>query len=182
MKPYSDNDIIDLMATRIESAMTQSGWKYPVIQLNQPTQQGAPSEPAVFFQKIGDKFYGSPARRLDYDANLDIYNDNEIQICESTFQITSLVIQHPGNTDIPTASDVINYTKMYLQHAASIRYFKNLEIGMLRILNATNYYFTDDKSRFEANPAIELTLRYSRVMTMTVGAVHMVIDSGEYPV
>jgi hypothetical protein len=195
-----DNALINLFATRLEAAALAGGWlsgglPYAVVQKNPPTQEGVPTAPTIFFEKLFDDVYGWPA--LDYEHNVAVppatqgtFTDTENQWCETTFQVSALVIQDPNDLTIPTASDVVNYVNRFLHTRASIEYFKGSSVSMLRVTKVRNPYFEDDRNTYEANPSFDITLCHQNSIQDTVPATNIVTgkavpgytNNGIYPV
>lgn len=76
-----DNALIDLLATILEQGLAHANLNMPVVQLNQPTQQGI--EPnTVYFQKLFDDRYGWAANskqvRYKYDYKTDPTGNNPV--------------------------------------------------------------------------------------------------------
>ncbi len=113
----TDNQLISVLSAQLETASANAGWNYPVLQKDQPTQQGVPYDPTIFFEKLFDYEYGYPMLRPTYQPNTPqgkTFNNKEVQWIETTFQISAFVIQEPEDLSIPTASDVTSYLKRYL--------------------------------------------------------------------
>src|ERR1700676_1394800 len=92
-----DNDLINLVATQLEAASAAAGWNYIVLQKDQPTQQGIPTAPTVFFEKLFDNNHGWPMDSNVYQPVPNNFLETETQMVNTTFQISALVIQDPTN-------------------------------------------------------------------------------------
>lgn len=172
----TDNQLIQFMAAQLDAAMVASNWNYIVLQKDNPTLEGIPSAPAVFFEKLFDHAYGWPIEDLEYNKPpVDNYSDNETQLLETTFQISALVIQDPSNLNLPTASDVVNYLNLWLRHWVTLQQFRTQNVGILRVTQIRNPWFEDDRHRFEAHPNFDLVLTHQNVLTMTVPAAVQVV-------
>jgi hypothetical protein len=172
-----DNQLIDLVATQLESASAASGWNYIVLQKDQPTQQGTPTAPTIFFEKLFDTEHGWPALSDSYQAQSNNFSETETQVVITTFQISALVIQDPTNLSLPTASDVANYMKQYMNSRFTISTFKNQQVSILRVSEVRNPYFSDDRTMFEANPSFDLMVVHNRPISFTVDSVSTAIPS-----
>jgi hypothetical protein len=171
-----DNALINLFATQLEAASAAATWGYPVLQKNQPTQEGIPTGPAIFFEKLYDHAYGWPEVSYDqYNAENNTFVQTELQWTETTFQVSALVIQDPSNLSLPTASDVVNYMKMSINSRAAIKTFKAQGVSGLRVTELRNPYFRDERHTFEGNPNFDIVLQHQRIITNTVGATNVVI-------
>lgn len=172
----TDNQIIQFMAEQLDAASAASGWFYPVLQKNNPTLEGIPTFPAIFFEKLFDHHYGWPIEQWTYNSPpQDNFSQGEMQLIETTFQISTLVIQDPENLAMPTASDVANYIKLWLSHWVTLDVFRSQNVGVLRISQIRNPYFEDDRHRFEAHPNFDLVLTHYNTLTMTVNAANQAV-------
>lgn len=182
-----DNELINLVGQTLTAACVAAGWStFEVLQVQGPTQQGTPSGPSVLFQKLFDAPYGWPKEKLTYNQAtpqnpVDSFTDASIQEYQTTFQISSLVIQHPDDTALPTASDVANMMKQYMNARHTISEFMALGVGILRVTQVRNEYFEDDRHRNEAHPTFDIVFTHRRQVDFSVPAVHTV-DGEVYPV
>jgi hypothetical protein len=169
-----DNDLIAFFSSQLEAAMAMSGWGYLVIQNNQPTQQGIPTQPIVFFEKLSDHQYGWAESRYTLNSSpppgdaLPDFSNSELQWVESTFQVTSFVIQDVKDLSLPTPSDVLHYTKLYLNARRTIATFMKNGVSILRVTDIRNPKFQDDRGLFEANPNFDVVLQHRRVIDFSV--------------
>lgn len=169
-----DNALIDLLATRLEAAASAGGWKdstgaaYGVSQKQQPTQQGIPTDPQIFFEKLFDVGFGFPQVQHVYDSETDTMAEVETQLTETTFQISALVRQDPTDLSIPTASDVANFVRGFMLARATIRAWKAQGVSVLRVTTVRNDYLEDDRHQNEATPSFDLVLTHSRVINNAI--------------
>jgi hypothetical protein len=171
-----DNNLIALFASQLEAASAAMGWNYAVIQNNQPTQQGISSDPIILFEKLFDHEYGwqqSTEYRLS-DApppgyELPDFKHTESQWVESTFQVTSLVIQKVTDLSLPTPSDVCAALKLWLNSKTVIYSMMKAGVSILRVTDIRNPKFEDDRGLFEANPNFDVVLQHKRAMEFSVG-------------
>jgi len=84
---------------------------------------------------------------------------SEKQYYETTFRFQALVLQNVKNPGY-TASDLINEVACILQSDTALALLNAQNVGVLRITNITNPYFTDDRDNFEALPSFDFTLLY----------------------
>jgi hypothetical protein len=165
---HTDNSIIQLFISIIREGLDADGYtNVKIQQANQPTQQGVPSAPTVFFYKVSMKRYGFMGRFDTYNAVDDDFTHKEKQYYESTFSIQTLVKQNPGLLSY-TASDLADEVASILQSSKALDQFKAQGVGILRITNIINPYFTDDKDNFESIPTFDFTLLYSNERLSTV--------------
>jgi hypothetical protein len=155
----TDNQLIQLFLPIIQGGLVNDGYTdVAVKQFNQPTQQGANSGPTVYFSKIGDRRYGFLRRNSTWQPLISQMTHVEEQSYETTFQIMALVRQNPSNISLPTASDLVNEVAAIMQSDNTLQILNNSDVGILRVMDIRNPYFTDDQDIFEASPSFDFTL------------------------
>jgi hypothetical protein len=174
----NDNALIGVIATQLEAASASAGWNYAVVQKDQPTQEGIPTAPTIFFEKLFDVEYGFPMVSYPtYNQASNTFTQQEDQWTETHFQVSALVIQDVTNLSLPTASDVVNYMKQYINSRACLAQLKAAGVGILRITDIRNPYFKDDREVYEANPNFDVILQHKRTITASVGASNKVVGA-----
>jgi hypothetical protein len=185
----TDNELIAVFASQLEAGSAALGWHYSVLQNNQPTQEGISSDPIILFEKLFDHLYGwqvsseyvlSPVAPPGYQ--LPDFKNTEAQWVESTFQVTSLVIQDVRDLSLPTPSDVCAGLKMWLNAKQTIRAFINSGAAILRVTDVRNPKFKDDRGLFEANPSFDVVVQHQRTIEFSIPGSNIVVDEGIYPV
>lgn len=177
-----DVDLIDTISTRCELALAALGYNtetFPMLQNYQPRQQGTPIGNSVWIEKLYSHVYGSPGYEFNYvnDTHQQVngyFKEKENQLYNTTFQITVLLPQIPGNTDIPTASDVAEYLQRWLASRASLREFRKSGLSIYRILDVRNPKFKDDQEQYEAHPSFDVTFNHMNSLETDIGAVQRV--------
>lgn len=159
MATKTDNQIIQIFLPIIQQGLIDDGFTgITVKQSNQPTQQGIPATPTVYFLKVANRRYGFLGR-LDKWVNL-VMSHHETQYMEITFQVMALVLQFPITPNQYTASDLINEVASIMQSDKTRDILNNNGIGILRVTDISNPYFVDDRDQFEASPSFDFTLTY----------------------
>jgi hypothetical protein len=182
----TDNELIALFAGKLEAGVAAAGWDYAVIQNNQPTQEGIPTAPIVLFEKLFDHEYGWQ-NSTDYQLQaapppgyqLPDFRHTESQWVESTFQVTSLVIQDVRDLSLPTPSDVAHAMKLFLNAKSTIYAFRAAGAMVLRVTDIRNPKFTDERGMFEANPSFDVVLQHKRSVEFSVPGCDTVIGEVE---
>lgn len=137
----------------------------------QPRQQGAASGPIVYFVKLFDHRHGSPKREDLIDGSGTIFGHTERQLMESTFQLTAWIPQQPEDVTALTESDVLNIVSAIMQSDALIGVFWDAGVGIQRVTDVRNPYFTDDRDRFEAEPSFDIVFSHYRNLVSTLPTV-----------
>lgn len=170
-----DNQLIALIISTLTAGEAAAGITgTPIKQAFQPTQQGVNTGPTAYLYKIGDARIGSPARKDEYNSSTNRMVHTEMQQYESTFQISTLATQNPSTSEKYTASDILNLISYILQSSDTIAALEAQGVGILRVRMLTNPYFTDDRQRNEASPALEFVLTHKQTITTNVPAVRTV--------
>jgi len=172
-----DADLIRLFRSTLISGLAMVGWDYPVVQRSQSTQQGIPTENAVYFQKLFDNRYGMPCMVTTAGPSPTQNTETTTQHMETTFQVSALVILTPSMTvNQVTASDISNYLANILQRRDTIRrMLASSNVNVLRIQKIDNTYFEDDRHRNEAWPTFEVVLTHQTVTSVVVDSTDKVV-------
>lgn len=161
MNNWTDNTLIQLFLPIIQANLITDGFTTTVVkQFNQPSQQGINTVPTVYFQKIHNKRFGLLRREEKWDSIAMDFVHTESQYYETTFQVNALVLQDPTDLTIPTASDLVNEVACIMQSSSTLDTLKAQGVGILRVSEITNPYFTDDRDNFEASPSFDFVLVY----------------------
>jgi hypothetical protein len=161
MSSYTDNSLIQLFLPIIQAGLIADGFTTTLVkQSNQPTQQGVPTAPLVFFTKIFNKRFGFLRRADVWNTLTSQFDHTESQYYETTFQVSALVLQDPTDLTIPTASDLVNEVACIMQSSTTLDTLNNAGVGILRISDITNPYFVDDHDNYEASPSFDFVLVY----------------------
>lgn len=166
-----DNQLIQLFLPIIKTGLVTNGFTGVIVQANDlPNQQGIPRGPTVFFHKIHDHRYGWGKAYPKWDASIPAEVLHEDQWHETTFQVSTLAIQNPNTPNQYTAADLCNEVASIMQSEATRVTLMASNVGILRISEITNPYFSDDRDQFEAMPSFDfvLTSLESRVSNIPV--------------
>ncbi len=159
----TDNELIQIFLPIITAGLTADGFTgVTTIAANQPTQQGIPTGPTVYFYKVADRRYGFLQRTDVWDAMTSTMIHTEFQPYETTFQISTLVLQSPLTPNAYTASDLASEVAAIMQSDNTREILYNNDIGILRVTDISNGYFVDDKDNFEASPNFDFVLTHFR--------------------
>ena len=135
-----------------------------VVASYQPVQQGVATTPTIYIFKIGpDKRYGFLKRSDKWDAIAGVMVHSEIQVYESTYQISGLVIQDPAILTGDTAADLCETVASIINGDVGRQKLQDAGVGILRITNVRNPPFSDDRDRFEFSPNFDFTLTHQDV-------------------
>lgn len=182
MANLTDNDLIQIFLPIIKNGLTADGFTGVVVQqAAQPTMQGSPIAPTVYFYKVGMKRYGYLGRSNRWDSIGSEMDHTESQFYESTWRIQSMVLQNPATPNQYTASDLADEVASIMQSDSTLDILNSNGIGILRITDIVNPYFMDDRDNYEAIPSFDFTLIYENER----GSVDPIISqftSGIYPI
>jgi|SRR5271163_220366 len=172
----TDNTLIQLFLPIIQAGLIADGFTNVVTQqANQPTQQGIPTAPTVYFYKTHTKRYGFLGRNDKWNSMSSMMVHHEHQYYETTFRIQTLVLQSVKNPTY-TAADLANEVASIMQSDATLATLNAQGVGILRVMDIANPYFTDDRDNFEALPSFDFTLLYLNDRTSTTP----IIDTYQY--
>jgi len=137
----------------------------------QQTQQGAATGPYVYFVKISDHRFGHPYRADVWDEGAQTMRHTEMQVYETTYQLSAWVPQDAADVTALTESDILNIVSGIMQSDAILAAFRAAGAGILRVTDVRNPYIVDDRDRFEAVPTFDVVLTHKRDIASTLPAV-----------
>lgn len=163
-----DNQLIQLILTTLNSQLAAVGIPgIPVVQAYQPTQQGVETQTAAYLFKLGDVRVGFPQEKNVWNTGTMEEDTSMVQTYQTSFQISALSTQDPNNPNQKTASDILNLISAILQNSQTTQAFSAVGVGILKVKDVRNPYFTDDRGRHEANPNFDFTLTHTQVISYT---------------
>lgn len=164
-----DNQLYQLILSTINPQLKNVGIPGVVIaQAYQPWRQGVDPQQAAYLYKLGDHRQGFPRNANVWDSNQQKEIYTQLQVYQTTFQMSTLAIQDPVNNNQLTASDIVNLLAAILQNSITVQTFINQGVGILDIKDIRNPYFIDDQNRYEAAPSFDFTLTHTQVLSTTV--------------
>lgn len=86
------------------------------------------------------------------------------QAYETTFQVSGLSTQDPANPNQLTASDIVNYASAIMQSGTTVASIEAQGVGVLKVSDIRNPYFSDDRVRYEASPSFDFTLTHKQTI------------------
>ncbi len=184
----TDNGLIALLITAIRAGLEAQGFSpdegaFYVLQKWQPTQQGIPTAPTVYVEKLFDDNYGFPMRRQTFNGAGNNFDVVLTQNVETTIQISAWATQDSSNLSLPTASDMANAVRLWFcLPEVSAAMMKSDGANVLRTTKVTNPYIEDDRDRAEATPSFDLVITHHRSIATVVPIVSSVeIDAIPVP-
>lgn len=137
----------------------------------QPSQQGRPSDPAVFFFKVTDRRVGQREISEAQDPVTLTMTRTERQAMETIYQFGALVPEYPeDDPDIPLAGDLLKAAAATLQAPDFIYSLKQAKAGVQRITDVRTTQVENDRGQFEANPTFDVTISHVDEFVTTVPA------------
>lgn len=134
----------------------------------QPTQQGTPTDPAIFLTLVSHNRYGYPSRTSRFDEDEQKEYFTETQVYQTMFQINALAAQNPADTQQLTAGDLVNSAAYIMQSDATLTTFRAAGFGLERVTQVRNPKFQDDRDRFEASPSFDFVMTHKQIVTTEI--------------
>lgn len=186
----TDNGLIALLMRKINEGLEAQGLSVPpqvlgrsavaqgqiyVLQKWQPTQQGIPTAPTVYVEKLFDDNYGFPMRKQVFNQDEQNFDVTLTQNVETTIQISAWATQDSSDLSLPTASDIANAVRLWFcLPEVSASMMKSDQVNVLRTTRVTNPYIEDDRDRAEATPSFDLVITHHRSIATVVPMVSSV--------
>lgn len=168
-----DNEIFIMLRSLILDMLPDYGiTDFGVKQNYQPTQQGRPNQTTLFITKPADKRYGS--RRVDvrYDEDQQAIVQTQVQVIESTFRFAVLVSERdPANDTELTASDVLKAVAALIQSPDFMEAILEHEAQVLRVQEMPATPWSNDRDRFEFEPALDVVITHKNTHTKQLPAI-----------
>ena len=170
-----DNQLFTLILSTLNGQLADVGLAGTIIaKAYQPIREGVEqssiSSPTVsaYLTKLYDLRDGFPGQADEWSDTSNTETQTQTQVYHSTFQLSTLAVQQPGNVTQLTASDVANLLAALLQNPITMALFQAQGVGILTITDIRNPYFLDDRDRYEASPSFDFTLVHNQVLTKSV--------------
>ena len=156
-----DLDLIGIVVSKVEEVLATRQFPYVVVQKDQSTQQGIPSQGTVFFEILFNDYYGHPTSEFGFNELRNEFELTEKQMMLTTFQFSCLIPQDPRNPQAPTAKDVLDYVKRAISGRYMARQFVKSGINIFRVSQVRAGWFEDDNHQFENHPTFDLEIAHS---------------------
>jgi hypothetical protein len=156
---WTDSALIQLFLPIIKNGLIADGFNTVSVKQNyQPTMQGANTNPTLYFFKVASKRYGWLGRLDEWSTIDSEMVHTESQYFESMWQIMAMVTQNPATPDQFTASDLADEAASIMQSDNTRAILNDSGIGILRITDIINPYFTNDHDDYQSMPSFDFVL------------------------
>lgn len=175
----TDNQIYAILFPIISAGLAARDVVVPannIIQGYQPTQQGRPIGPTVYFNALPATPLGHPRRDSIYDPDTQVMRDVEVQTYLVQYQANALSQQTASDETQLTAMDILKAVRQVLQSSNTIALLKTDGLAILRVNALRNPTFVNDEGRAQYAPSFDFTLTYDEVYTADVP----VVDTFEF--
>lgn len=134
----------------------------------QPTKQGAPSTPTIFFTRITIPRYGHQGRKQVFNAGNNNFDKVENYWLTPTYQINAQIRQDITDEDSLDAFDLVDLAAAILQTAETRQTFLSSGIGIERITEIRYTQPLNDSDEYEPEPSFDFVLSYNQTIISTV--------------
>ena len=164
-----EGDIQRAIKSTLEDGLTNNGFPDVKVKQNfQPTKQGAPSTPFVFFTQIAVHRYGYQGRKLVYNVGNDEFDKTESQWIEATYQINAEIDQDITDSNSANSFDVVSLCAMILGSDEGRALFRAANIGIERITDIRTPKFLDGNDQNKQEPSFDFILTYNQSINSVV--------------
>ncbi len=127
----TDLELIGVVVPYIEAAIASKNWAYLVVQKDQPTQQGIPTEGTVFFELLFSREYGHPAAKSKYTADTNTFDETvgsweDQEIVQGIVEPAGTALEYGDMTNIPLSSWNVNFERRTI-----VRGEMGIQVGLL---------------------------------------------------
>lgn len=170
-----ENQLIIILIETLKIGFENQNIKCGVKQRYQPTREGAPFDPYVYFTFLFKEPIGLMGRKRVFNATTERFDLFETQNVASHYQINATAIQDPANTTQLTASDYVNLAANILNTQWAIYTLIKQNVAPERTKNRTQTFWTDDFKRFEANPIAHCSFIHKDVIQTSVPSTKTIV-------
>ncbi len=171
---YQESRVIGLIGTILKEGFQQNlGIDIDVEQKYQPEIVGMPERPTIYIHKISADNYGF----VGSNSTNGVVESNQWKT--PTYQVNVLALQNTEESYPMTATDYAEAAAAILNLPSAINVLRSNEIGIDRITNIREMFFTDDRVLFEQQPSFDFTLSYQRTYSSTVNTIGIDDINGE---
>ncbi len=121
----------------------------------QPTQQGVPSGPVLFYSEISIIRHGFEQRKNVWNEEAGTFDHVQSQQCETMLQFSALAPQNPADDAELTASDMLLAAASVLGSDFGRASLRSQGVGILRIRDVRVGYAIDDRMQHKPNPTFD---------------------------
>lgn len=178
----NDNALFTLLRSILTSGFTAQGVALPgsVLQSFQPSRHGGQTGAALYLFKVDSHRYGAPQLGQVYDEDDDVFIETQTQQFETVFQLSAIVPQTDSATEL-TSADYVELAAAILSSTGTIGTLRAQGVGIMRIADIRNPYFTDDEGENQASPSFDFTITHKKAIVAQKPAAQFV-TGGHYQV
>ena len=189
----TDFDIAELIIQVLRTGLDALGLNaIGIKQQYQPRQVGIESGPTLYFFKVVAPRYGFPSRKDVYQSDSNRFRHTETIWRTPTYQISGYSIRtqqrfrdlgfaptrhnfnrgnFSGTLPLLTASDIVEMAADVMQTGSTRLALLARNVGIIRITDVRESYFSDERRRYEQNPSFDFQLSYRHTITTMVDPV-----------
>ncbi len=163
-----DGDVQRAIKGVLDAGFTSQGLTMIVQQSFNPTKQGVPLEPTVFFNKISSRRFGFQGRKSVYDAGNNNFVKTESYFLKATYQIGAMSSQDLNDPNSLNTYDIVDLAAAILQTEETRAVLLAQSIGIERITDIRTPQIMIDTDEFEINANFDFVLSYKNEIVNTV--------------
>ena len=168
-----DYALFSFLIAQIEAGFTHFQETVKVKQGWQPTSQGALTGQVVYIAKVMSGQYGFSGESYAFNTPNDNFDISGETMLAGTFQVSSLIGQDQALTaDALTADDLLIMAMQWLQADITVQAFQDVGLGIERIINIRQSFFTNDKDNYENAPSFDFNITYTQSLAFTVAKIN----------
>lgn len=157
-----EDALFTLVKSTLDAGFSAAGADFAgvtVTQKFQPRQTGLSSGKVVYMEEVLSRRYGS-MKRKDVQSG-DAFTHTEIQIWETTLQISAAHTRNPSALSPVAAMDLAKRASAILQGDAGLAALAAGGIRPLRVTDIRKIPFVNDADQWETMPTFDIVLTYA---------------------
>ena len=189
----NDFDVAELIIQVLRTGLNALGLNAVGIkQLYQPRQVGIEPGPTLYFFKVVAPRYGFPSRKDRFNTDSNSFRHTETVWRTPTYQISGYSIRtqqrfrdwgfaptrhnfnrgnFSGTLPLLSASDIVETAADVMQTSSTRLLLLERQVGIIRITDIRENYFSDERRRYEQNPTFDFQLSYRHTLITRVDPV-----------
>tara|TARA_R110000851_G_C13077978_1_gene565528 strand:+ start:1596 stop:2138 length:543 start_codon:yes stop_codon:yes gene_type:complete len=143
----------------------------------QQTQQGTSSADRVYLNKVTQRRISHQSKEFKFNEIDDNFDHKEAYWLAVTYQLNAVINQDLSDPDSMTVGDLVDICGAILQSTKARKTLLESGVGILKINDTRNPFFSDDSKQFVAEPSFDFVLTYNQSISSKVPKISAVEET-----